>query len=93
MRTTYALILLCIVACLLLTGGASFYSLQTPDKGNIMVYGSPTCPWCVKQTDYLTQKGIPFDFIDCSSKSCPDFVSGYPTILRDGQIMNGYTEL
>ena len=73
--------------------GVSGY-LQTPvDKGDVTVYGSKTCPWCVKQEAYLNQNGIPYNFVDCASGQCPDFVQGFPTIMKDGQILNGYTEL
>ena len=92
-RTILTLFLVAFLALLLLTGGVSLYALQTPDKGNIIVYGSKTCPWCVKQEAYLKNKGIPYDFVECSQGGCPDFVSGFPTIMKDGQILEGYNEI
>jgi hypothetical protein len=82
-----------MVIVLILTGGVSLYALQTPDKGNIIVYGSKTCPWCVKQEAYLKNKGIPYDFVECSTGGCPEFVKGFPTIMKDGEILEGYNEL
>jgi glutaredoxin len=63
------------------------------DKGNIIVYGSKTCPWCVKQEKYFKDKGIDYTFVNCPTDTCPEFVSGFPTLMVNGQIKNGYTEL
>ena len=76
-----------------ITQGVSSY-LQTPiDKGDITVYGSKTCPWCIKQESYLKDKGINYTFVDCNSSKCPDFVEGFPTLVVNGQVKSGYTEL
>ena len=58
--------------------------------GNVTVYGSPSCPWTIKQLNQLDQKKIPYQFKDCSGKNanCPDFVTGFPT-----SVINGYIEL
>lgn len=93
MRENLAIILIGFILLLVLTGGVSVYALQPTDKGNIIVYGSRGCPWCVKQEAYLNQKGIPFEFVECSTGGCPDFVKGFPTIMKDGEILSGYTEL
>lgn len=75
-------------------GACSSGFAQAPaDKGSVLVYGSKTCPWCVKQEDYLKQKGIPYEFTDCTTGQCPDFVSGFPTLVVNGEIKSGYTEL
>ena len=73
--------------------GVSAYTQQPPDKGNVIVYGSKTCPWCVKQEDYLKDKGIPYEFVNCKDQQCPDFVQGFPTLMVDNVIKSGYTEL
>jgi len=68
--------------------------LTPPDKGNIIVYGSKTCPWCVKQEKYLIDNGLPYTFVDCKQDGgCPDYVSGFPTLLVDNVIKVGYTEV
>jgi Glutaredoxin len=92
-RTVLVLFLLCLAAFLLVTGGVSLYALQTPDKGNVIVYGSDTCPWCIKQKAYLDEKYIPYTFVDCRTHECPDFVQGFPTTLKDGEVLRGYTEI
>lgn len=78
---------------IILWKGVSAYTQQTPDKGNIIVYGSKTCPWCVKQEAYLKDKGIPYEFVDCKEQQCPDFVQGFPTLMVNNEIKSGYTEL
>ncbi len=92
MKNVLTIILIGFILLLVITGGVSLYALQPADKGNIIVYGSKTCPWCVKQEDYLKQKGIPYEFVECSKGGCPEFVEGFPTIMKDGEILRGYTE-
>mgnify|MGYP003344750451 FL=1 len=87
------LALLTILVAWSMHSGVSGY-LQTPiDKGVITVYGSKTCPWCVKQEKYLTEKGIAYNFVDCKQQQCPDFVQGFPTLDVNGEIKSGYTEI
>lgn len=68
-------------------------ALTPPDKGNVIVYGSKTCPWCIKQEKYLIDNGLPYTFVDCKSDSCPDYVQGFPTLLVDNIVKVGYTEV
>jgi len=85
---------LVVIAIFLMIGtGVSYYQMTPPDKGTIIVYGSKACPWCVKQEDYLKNKGIPYEFVDCKNNKCPDFVDGFPTLSINGQIKSGYTEI
>ena len=78
-----------------------FRSMSTMDaneitpvsKGNLIVFGTKTCPWCVKQEKYLTENGIPYAFVDCATTKCPEFVESFPTLMLNDQIMKGYTEL
>ena len=92
-------ILVLVVLALILYKGTSFADVSGPegrsvvDKGNIIIYGSHSCPWCNKQEQYMKNKGIPYTFTDCNVEPCPGFVNGYPTILQNGEILNGYTEL
>jgi hypothetical protein len=91
-----ALIALAVLVILLfVTKMVSFGdALTPPDKGNIIVYGSKTCPWCVRQEKYLIDNGLPYTFVDCKQDGgCPDFVSGFPTLLVDNVVKVGYTEI
>jgi hypothetical protein len=83
-----------VILLLFIFKGVSFgNALTPPDKGNIIVYGSKTCPWCVKQEKYLIDNGIPYTFVDCKQRGCPDFVNGFPTLLVDNVVKVGYTEI
>jgi hypothetical protein len=62
-------------------------------KVAVVVYGSKTCPWCVKQEKYLTEKGVAYEFVDCAQGECPPFVNGFPTLVVDGEVKSGYTEI
>ena len=64
-----------------------------PQEPGIIVYGTESCPWCVKQKEYLDSKSIEYTFVNCDSGKCPSFVNGYPTIVKDGQMLRGYQEL
>jgi hypothetical protein len=86
-------ILILFAIALIIFKGNSYYTQQPADKGDITVYGSKTCPWCVKQEAYLTEKGIPYTFVDCKAGQCPEFVQGFPTLSVNGVIKSGYTEL
>jgi hypothetical protein len=62
--------------------------LRTHLRAGIIVYGTPTCPWTVKQRAYLDKKRVPYEFVDCTKTKCPAFVEGYPTL-----VLSGYTEI
>ena len=95
MKRTQIIIALLVVLVLLLAFKVVSFgdSLTPPDKGNIIVYGSKTCPWCVKQEKYLIDNGLPYTFVDCKQEGCPDFVQGFPTLLVDNVIKVGYNEV
>jgi hypothetical protein len=95
MKRTQIIIALLVVLVLLLAFKVVSFgdSLTPPDKGNVIVYGSKTCPWCVKQEKYLIDNGLPYTFVDCKQEGCPDFVQGFPTLLVDNVIKVGYNEV
>lgn len=72
---------------------ASAPSVDIPKGPGITMYGTDGCPWCVKQKDYFKEKSMEYTFKDCDKGECPSFVTGYPTIVKDGQVMPGYQEL
>lgn len=52
------------------------------------IYGSLGCPYTVKQME----KYPGHTFVDCTSGSCPDFVTAYPTTkFSDGRIEVGFS--
>lgn len=64
---------------------------------NVIVYSTPTCPYCHKVKDYLKQKNIAFtDFDVASDKEARDVMikksgqMGVPVIDVDGEIVVGF---
>lgn len=65
-----------------------------PQEPGITMYGNDSCPWCSKQKEYFKNKNMEYKFVDCNGPGgCPNFVHGYPTIVKDGTVMPGYQEL
>lgn len=61
--------------------------------GDLTVYGTGWCGYTKKQRQYLNEKGIAYNYIDCEAQSCPGFVDGYPTLVLDGRVIHGFTEV
>lgn len=64
---------------------------------NIVIYSTPTCPWCHQVKDYLTEKGIPFVDYDVSADmdKANEMIEksgqrGVPVIDIDGSIIIGF---
>jgi glutaredoxin len=64
-----------------------------PQGEGITMYGSDSCPWCTKQKDYFKEKSMEYTFVDCAQGQCPNFVSGFPTLVVNGDIKVGYQEI
>ena len=63
----------------------------------IRVYSTPSCPYCIKLKDFLSEKGIDFENIDISSdKAMVDEMveksnqMGVPVVDIEGQIIVGF---
>ena len=64
---------------------------------NVTVYSTPTCPWCKRAKEYLTQRGVPYRDIDVSrdGQAAQEMVrhtgqQGVPVIAIDGQYIVGF---
>lgn len=66
---------------------------EVPKEPGITMYGSEGCPWCIKQKDYFKEKNMEYTFVDCEKTPCPRFVTGFPTLVKDGQVIPGYNEI
>ena len=66
---------------------------KPPEGPGVTMYGSDSCPWCTKQKDYFAEKGTDYTFVDCAQGKCPNFVSGFPTLVVDGEIKVGSQEI
>ncbi|MGQ9454384.1 MAG: glutaredoxin family protein [Armatimonadota bacterium] len=64
---------------------------------NVVVYSTPTCPYCIQVKEYLRSKNIPFtDYnvaVDVEARNAMVQKSGQlgvPVIEVDGQIVIGF---
>ncbi len=65
------------------------------------LYTKPTCPFCIKAKEVLTQKNIKFEDFDVSTDpklraKISDSVGGYstvPMIFLDDKFIGGFSEL
>ena len=48
----------------------------------VKVYSTPTCPWCKRAKEYLTQKGVEFKDIDVSE----DHEAAHEMVEKSGQM-------
>ena len=65
----------------------------------VTVYSTPTCPYCKKTKDYLTQKGIPFEDIDVAAdrEKAKEMIQkskqmGVPVIVIDDDVVVGFNQ-
>lgn len=63
----------------------------------VIVYSTPTCPYCVMAKDYLTEKNVPFENVDVSTDSAraremiqKSGQRGVPVIDINGNIVVGF---
>ncbi len=73
---------------------------------DIVIYGKEDCPWCVKATDLLEKRGIPFEYINISDKEnfsadqvkelITEIAPGaktVPIVLINNRYIGGYSNL
>ncbi len=65
----------------------------------VVVYSTPTCPFCKRTKDYLSQKEIPYDDINVATdkEKAKEMIQisgqmGVPVIVIDGQIVVGFNQ-
>lgn len=65
----------------------------------VVVYSTPTCPWCKKAKDYLTQKGIAYTNYDVAADrdKAKEMIEkskqmGVPVITIDNQVVIGFNQ-
>ncbi|MGI6162531.1 MAG: glutaredoxin family protein [Bacillota bacterium] len=63
----------------------------------VVVYSTPTCPWCTRAKDYLKQAGIDFEEKDVSVdlQAAREMVKvsgqmGVPVLTIDGSVVVGF---
>jgi glutaredoxin-like YruB-family protein len=65
----------------------------------VTVYSTPTCPYCKRTKDYLTDKGIPFTDINVAEdrEKAKEMIQkskqmGVPVIVVDDDIVVGFNQ-
>lgn len=65
----------------------------------VIVYSTPTCPWCHRVKEYLEGKGIDFEDIDVSAdpEKAKEMIEksgqmGVPVLDIDGRIIVGFDQ-
>ncbi|MDP2912882.1 MAG: glutaredoxin domain-containing protein [Candidatus Omnitrophota bacterium] len=63
----------------------------------VIVYSTPTCPFCIRVKQFLKESGIPFEDIDISQdqEKAEEIIKrsgqmGVPIIDIDGQLIVGF---
>ena len=66
---------------------------------NVVIYSTPTCPYCKRAKDYLSQKGIPYtDYNVAADKDkTKEMIQkseqmGVPVITVDDEIIVGFDQ-
>lgn len=66
---------------------------------SVTVYSTPSCPWCKKTKEFLTENKVKFKNVDVSkdTKAAKEMIeksgqTGVPVIDIDGKIIIGFDE-
>ncbi len=66
---------------------------------NIVIYSTPTCPYCKRAKDYLSQKGIHYTDINVAADKdkAKEMIQksgqmGVPVIVVDGEVIVGFNQ-
>ena len=66
---------------------------------SVIIYSTPTCPYCKRAKEYLSQKGISYTDYDVASDrdKAKDMIQksrqmGVPVILVDDQLVAGFNQ-
>jgi glutaredoxin len=90
MKINYKVVGIVLVVLILVT---VLYRKSNYTESDIKFYGSDECGWCIKQKKYFDDKGITYQYINCKTTECPEFVKSFPTLMVDGKVTSGYQEL
>jgi len=65
----------------------------------VMVYSTPTCPWCKKTKEYLNSKGIEYENLDVggNQEAAQEMIKksgqmGVPVLDIEGKIIIGFDQ-
>jgi len=67
---------------------------------NVVVYSTPTCPYCKRAKDYLSRKGVPFveHNVAQDRDAAKEMIKksgqmGVPVISIDGEVVVGFNQI
>ena len=67
---------------------------------NVVVYSTPTCPYCKRAKDYLSRKGVPFveHNVAQDRDAAKEMIKksgqmGVPVITIDGEVVVGFNQI
>jgi glutaredoxin 3 len=60
----------------------SHKNTSTGGSHRVVVFSTPTCPWCTATKSYLRSRGVPFRDVDVSR----DMAAGRDMVRRTGQM-------
>ncbi|MDA8291961.1 MAG: glutaredoxin family protein [Actinomycetota bacterium] len=70
-----------------------------PSHHRVLVFTTPTCPWCQRAKSYLRSRGVPFKEVDVTRdpRAADDLVrrtgrTGVPVIEIDGRPVVGFDQ-
>ncbi len=73
--------------------------METAKQHRVLVFTTPTCPWCSRAKSFLRESKIPYKEIDVSKdrRAAADLVKrsgqmGVPVIEIDGRIVIGFDQ-
>ena len=65
----------------------------------VVIYSTPTCPYCKRAKDYFTQKGIPYTDYNVAEdrEKTKEMIQkskqmGVPVIIVDGEVLVGFNQ-
>lgn len=71
--------------------------MEMAGEHEVIVYSTPTCPWCSRAKAYLTQLGVPYEDKDVSRdvEAAREMVRisgqmGVPVLVIDGNVVVGF---
>ena len=66
----------------------------------VVIYSTPTCPFCKRAKNYFSQKGIPYTDINVAAdrEKTKEMIQksgqmGVPVIVIDGEVVVGFNQI
>jgi len=105
LKKNYPVVILLVILCLFVLRKGNKGCRKkpvvsaAPSAGSLTVFGTEWCGWTTKQKEYLDDKGIEYEYVDCESSDgrtqCEALdVKGFPVMrTAEGKMLKGYNEI